>query len=74
MKKIGNFIFSHLQQVSFKSNFKVRCIDNSGTITLSKGKRYTVIKLGLNGYYKVKGDTNRFVWHKPNRFREILKK
>lgn len=74
MKKIGNFLFGNLQEVSFKANFIVRCVDSSGTTTLSKGKRYTVSQLGFNGYYKVKGDTNRYVWHKPDRFREIIKK
>jgi len=57
-----------LERVIFKANFKRRCVDNVGTKTLTVGKKYTITELGFNGYFKVKGDTNRYVWHKPDRF------
>lgn len=65
------FLFSHLPVVKFKAHFHVRCVNNHNSKTLTNNKRYFVVKVGFNGYYKIKGDTNRYVWHKPNRFKKI---
>jgi hypothetical protein len=62
--------FSKLTIVKFKANFTVKCIDDSRTQTLTVNRKYKVIDIGFNGYYKVKGNTGRYVWHKPNRFKK----
>jgi hypothetical protein len=61
-------MFSHLQRVDFKTNFKVKCKDVIGSKTLTLNKRYIVTQLGFNGFFKIKGDTGRKVWHNPKRF------
>ncbi len=63
----------YLEKVESKTNFGVKCIDALRTKTLTKSKKYKVLELGFNGYFKVKGDTNRFVWHNPSRFNKIKK-
>lgn len=61
-------MFSHLQKVDFKINFKVICKDATSSKTLTRDKVYTVTELGFKKFFKIKGDTGRFVWHNPKRF------
>ncbi len=58
-------------EVTNRTWFRVKCVDNKKTTTLSNGKMYTVIQIGLNGSYCLQGDTGRKVWHLPKRFKVI---
>jgi hypothetical protein len=68
-----NYLYSGLQLVVFKVKFYVRCLDATGSKTIILNKRYFVSEIGLNGWYKIKGETGRYVWHNPKRFKKLIK-
>lgn len=58
-------------EVTNKTWFRVKCVDNKNTTTLSINKLYTVTQIGFSGGYLITGDTGRKVWHRPKRFKVI---
>tara|TARA_R110000868_G_scaffold9099_4_gene46047 strand:+ start:1553 stop:1801 length:249 start_codon:yes stop_codon:yes gene_type:complete len=58
-------------EVTNRTWFRVKCVDVKNTTTLTLDKLYTVVQIGFNGSYCLKGDTGRKVWHLPKRFKVI---
>ena len=58
-------------EVTNKTRFRVQCVDTKNTTTLTLNKIYTVIQIGFNGSYCLRGDSSRLVWHLPKRFKVI---
>lgn len=49
-------------------NFVVKCVNVKRTTNLTKGKKYQVVQLGMDGTFKVRNNNGRYAWYAPDYF------